>query len=264
MRVVSDHPVKMRDGSVGYIHNTGEATFAPIHERKEHPKPEVDWKKLWVELRQENKLEWLEGLSRQLGVSYSSLVALDALWSRRHQAWAFPMKNGFGDIVGVRLRFKDGSKRSIFGSRNALFLPEPVWEHKRLYVLEGPTDTASALTIGLNSVGRPSCSAGVFDIVTLCSRIHPTEVVVIANNDPDRTDKGLPHNVGVVGAEVLAGYLPVRHCIITVPCKDTRRFIQEGGTAHMLESMVSSMVWCLPAYPQCRTPATSGTNPSGL
>jgi hypothetical protein len=245
MRVVNDHPLQMADGSVGYIHRPIDGTFVVPPQRRERPKKEVDWKKLMDALNSTHQPSRLEGLAEDLGVTYSSLVSLEARWHHGLCAFVFPMKNGYQELVGFRIRFDDGSKRAITGSRNALFIPTDVGG-KRLWVFEGPTDTAAALTLGLNAIGRPSCNSGMFDIILLCQKTQPREVVIVADSD----------KVGLEGAASLSRHLPVRNCTITVPAKDMRAFCQLGGTARMLESAISSTVWCLPVGQPSRTEST--------
>lgn len=235
MRVASPHPVKMADGSVGYIHKLIDTSYIKTPIRRDRPRKEVDWPALWDSGRFWKIPEEIKRLATELGVTYSSLLAMDTAWDSRTQAWAWPMRNGYLEIVGVRTRMRDGSKRAITGSRNALFIPLDVGG-RRLWVFEGVSDVCAAVSLGLNAVGRPSCNSGMFDIILLCQRTHPKEVVIVADSD----------KVGIEGAESLSRHLPVKNCTITVPGKDMRTFLQQGGTARMLEDMVSSMVWNLP------------------
>jgi len=50
--------------------------------------------------------------------------------------------------------------KAVKGSRSGLFIPESESAGEGLYVVEGPTDTAAALTPGLSVVGRPRARAG--------------------------------------------------------------------------------------------------------
>ena len=236
MRVPSDRPVNMSDGSVGYIHQVGE----PIHDYKKYKKelrPEINWEAILIGMHKATDQRLIENLSVELGVSYSSLIDLETVWSVKHNAWAFPMRNGYGKVSGFRIRCIDGSKKSIYGSKNALFIPHNIKDKDRLFLFEGPSDTAAAITIGLNAFGRPSCSAGLFDIVTLVERLHTRELVIVSDND----------NPGMDGAETLSHHLRVRHCIITVPNKDMREYLKRGGRSKGLNAIVRSTVWRQPA-----------------
>ena len=258
MRVQSRDEVLMKDGSTGYVHIADGAVVKPhrVTSLKVKDPPQVDFYPIWQKLVAENNSEWRETLARELGVSYSSLVDLDSQWDARRQAWAFPMRDGRENVVGIRLRFKDGSKKAVTGSKNGLFIPlmPNTIQNKRLWLFEGPTDTAAALTLGLTAIGRPSCNAGMFDIVLFCNRRKPREVVIVADSDTP----------GLEGAAALSRHLPVKNCTITVPGKDMRGFLNDGGTARILESQVATTVWCLPACPENRNPATYGTVRGGL
>ena len=70
------------------------------------------------------------------------------------------MRNGAGEVVGVRLRKSDGKKLSIKGSKEGLFIPTGLKPCDRLLIGEGPTDTAALLDLGFEAVGRPSCTGG--------------------------------------------------------------------------------------------------------
>lgn len=238
MRVRSNRSIQMSDGSTGYIHDI---LGVPHPEKrvtiKLKPKPNVDWLEYYGRMLLYNNPKWLEKLAASLNVTYSSLVVLGAVWSTRHQAWGFPMRDGHGDMVGIRLRNDSGHKWAKTGSKNALFIPYDIQAHKRLWLFEGPTDTAAAISIGLNAFGRPSCSSGLFDILTLVKRLRTTELVIVSDGD----------KVGLDGAEVLVHHLPIKSVVITVPGKDMRDFVKKGGRAKGLTSMVNSMVWRLPA-----------------
>jgi hypothetical protein len=100
------------------------------------------------------------------------------------------MRAGSGELIGVRVRASSGSKWAIRGSRNGLFVPRDLRADERLLLPEGPTDTAAALALGFEAVGRPSCSGGGGHVVELVRRLAPRKVVVVA-------DRGQP---GVRGA----------------------------------------------------------------
>ena len=107
-----------------------------------------------------------------LGVSVESLRRLGVGWSAKHRAWAFPMSNAAGDVLGIRLRLPGGKKLSVKGGKEGLV-------HSRrgplrlpsgrllLLIAEGPTDTAALLDLGFSAVGRPSCTGGVKLLVEL-------------------------------------------------------------------------------------------------
>ena len=59
----------------------------------------------------------------ELGVAAWSLRSLDIRAATQHRAYAFPMRDGYGEIIGIRLRSNDGRKWAVRGSKNGLFIP---------------------------------------------------------------------------------------------------------------------------------------------
>jgi hypothetical protein len=234
MRVQSEKQFVLKDGSVGYIHKAdGEHRVKPIIIKQERKKPAVDLHTLYYDWLSATKPEWQEKLAREIAVSFSSVKSIGAAWSTFHQAWAFPMRDGLGELVGIRLRGFNGKKWAVTGSANALFIPRDDYRRQTLFVFEGPTDTCAGFTVGLRCIGRPSCSSGLFDLVRFVKRESVKEVVIVADNDKP----------GLDGAAVLSRHLPVPNTVLTLPCKDMREFVSTGGTDAMLMSLVKSMVW---------------------
>lgn len=84
-------------------------------------------------------------------------------WDASCRAAAFPMRDGAGDVIGIRYRdLKTGKKWALRGSHNGLFIvPEyiPV-ECDEIVVCEGPTDTLAAVSCGMYAIGRACCQGG--------------------------------------------------------------------------------------------------------
>ena len=122
-------------------------------------------------------------------------------WSTAYRAWSFPMSDPAQHVVGIRLRRPDGTKLSVPGGKEGLFIPvgQPTGPAgARLLICEGVTDTAALLDLGFPAVvGRPSCSGGVALIVALVQERRPAEVVLMADADEP----------GVRGANNLASVL---------------------------------------------------------
>ena len=237
MRVRSGMPKQFTDGQVGYIHRIKERPEKAVFvNRKKAERPAMDFSALHQKLLKSTKPEWKEKLAREIGVTYTSVVAIEAAWDSQHQAWSFPMRDGSGQVVGLRLRNERGEKWAVTGSKNALFIPEDHYTGCTLFVFEGPTDTCAGVTVGLRCIGRPSCSSGLFDIVTFVRLRMVNEVVIVSDSDKP----------GLDGAAVLTRHLPVRNTVLTTPTKDMREFVAIGGTDTMLLSLVRSMVWNQP------------------
>ena len=164
-------------------------------------------------------------------LSDAALAAVGAAWAAPHSAWAFPMCDGHGNAIGIRLRNEQG-KFAVRGSRQGLFLASvPV--QKTLFVCEGPTDTAAALDLGLFAVGRPNCCCGGAELRTYARRQTAARVVVIADNDKP----------GLDGARKVCGELRLPFAIYVPPAKDLREFVRLGGTRTMLENTLKGTLW---------------------
>jgi hypothetical protein len=231
MRSVSERPKTFKSGEVGYIHKlNGHSTPVPV--KREQPKVEIDAEgmvKGWIK---ETSAAYISSLAQNLGVKASALLEMGVCRAKEYHATAFPMRDGFGKIIGIRLRANDGKKWSVRGSRAGIFLPYCKSEDIA-WIVEGATDTAAARSIGLYAVGRPSCSGGLYHLKTLFDRLHIRRAVIIADNDKP----------GLEGAEQLVRHAQIPCCVMTLPCKDVREFTSFGGTSEMLEDMVKGFVW---------------------
>jgi DNA primase len=146
------------------------------------------------------------------------------------------MRNGSGDVIGIRLRCpRTGNKWAVKGSAAGLFYSSDllnVERPKRLWIVEGPTDTAAMLSLGFDTVGVPSAGGGADLLIDLARRILPREIVIIADHDENKA--------GIRGAERLADALliiaPVR--IVTPPngLKDARAWVCSGASRVAFES----------------------------
>ena len=168
-----------------------------------------------------------------LGVSPESLEHLGACWASEFGAWAYPMHNGEGDVVGIRLRNDQGKKWAVTGSRAGIFIPTNIPPQDIVWIPEGPTDVLAALSIGLYAVGRPSCNTGGPEIAALCRRLGVRRVVMISDNDTP----------GIEGARKVAKEIGLRHVIYLPPCKDLREYVKLGGTRQFIENSINNLVW---------------------
>lgn len=173
----------------------------------------------------------LEGLVILLGVSEASLKAVGAAWAAPHSAWAFPMCDGHGNVVGIRLRNEKG-KFAVRGSRQGIFLAQVPCQ-KTLFVCEGPTDTAAAVELGFFAVGRPNCCCGGAEIRVYARSQECARVVVISDNDKP----------GLDGARKVGSELQLPFAVYVPPAKDLREFVRLGGTRVMIENTLKGTLW---------------------
>jgi phage/plasmid primase-like uncharacterized protein len=233
MRVQSDRPKQFKSGETGYIHRLSEAPLREFPQRKkEEPKPLINAESMMKEWAAKTRPEWLYSLAEELGVRTSALMELRVAWAAEHSAFAYPMRNGDGAMVGIRLRNQRGDKWAVKGSKSGIFLPFCI-PQKQVWICEGPTDTAAALSLGLFAIGRPSCSGGMPDIIKALRRLHVAEAVLIADND----------DPGLNGADMLARHLEIPCCVIVLPAKDVREFVNNGGAVEMLENQIHQTRW---------------------
>jgi hypothetical protein len=194
------------------------------------------------------KRGWVNGtfalspLAQQLGLPEA---VLDLLWVGllRPGVWSFPEYDGQGRAIGLTLRFPDGSKKAVAGSRRGSTVPAPLLEGRwaplppgPLYIAEGATDTAALLAVGCLAVGRPAAipspavCAFFKEFLAKYQATHTgREVVVVGDNDP--------HGAGIRGALALKGFLenvlgkPVHAARPQDGFKDVREQVTGGAWA---------------------------------
>jgi len=230
MRVPSGKPAK----SGGWMHRLGLLPPGPRRYVASTPKPAVsslNATKLMREWLAATEATALAECASALGVATPSLVAVGAAWAAPHSAWAFPMCDGYGNVVGIRLRNERG-KFAVRGSKQGIFLAS-VPAQKTLFVCEGPTDTAAAIDLGLFAVGRPNCCCGGPEIKVYARRYQCSRVVVISDNDKP----------GLDGARKVGGELKLPFAIYVPPAKDVREFVRLGGTRAMIDNTLKGTLW---------------------
>ena len=161
-------------------------------------------------------------VAEDIGITPESLDRLFAGWSSGNNGVTFPMFRHRRRLIGIRVRSVSGKKFAIKGSKQGLFLPRG-WDDdpsRGLLICEGPTDTAAALDLGFDAIGRPSCMGGA-DLIA--EAVGKRAVAIIADND----------GPGMDGAERLAKRLRTfcREVRIVVPeHNDLRGWKSQGAT----------------------------------
>ena len=229
MRVRSDKPAK----SGGWMHRVAEggprvlAQAAPPR----GPTPGINATTMHRAWLANTKTEALGAFAAELGVSVPALAAVGAAWAPPHAAWAFPMCDGYGNVVGIRLRNERG-KFAVRGSRQGIFLAA-VPAQKTLFVCEGATDTAAAVELGLFAAGRPNCCCGGLEVRTYARRHECAKAVIVSDNDKP----------GLDGARKVGAELRMPWAIYVPPAKDLREFYRLGGGRNMIENTLKGTVW---------------------
>lgn len=205
--------------------------------------PTIDASRLMAEFASQTKPSDICRLSDALGVDSGALEALGCAWSKDYNAWAFPMRNGSKEVVGIRLRSASGHKWAVPGSKGGIFWP--IYPHQdEVIVCEGVSDCAAALSLGLFALGRPSCSSGVAETLAALSRLKARRVVIVADNDNKRRPvTGEPYSPGIEGALALQRELTIPSCILIPPAKDLRSYCNLGATRELLTNDISKLIW---------------------
>jgi len=233
MRVESAKPVK----NGGWFHPFDAARGRPVAPPPRRQPPAINATALHRGWLAATTAEALAAFAATLGLSAPSLTAVGAAWAPPHSAWAFPMSDGYGNVVGIRLRNERG-KFAVRGSRQGIFTttdhgPQTPAPQKTLFVCEGPTDTAAAVELGLFAVGRPNCCCGGLDIRTFARRHKCARAVIVSDNDKP----------GLDGARKVGGELKLPYAVYVPPAKDLREFVRLGGTRAMIENTLRNTVW---------------------
>lgn len=234
-----------RCGEAGWLHRLAAAPWRPDR-RLGRRVPltaggGVDLARLAAEHQRAVDPGRLQQLAAGLGLTTDSLVSLGVGWSAGHRAWAFPMRDAGGGVLGIRLRRPDGRKFAVRGGREGLFLPQGGGgggTGGRLLVCEGPTDAAALLDLGFDPgavAGRPSCTGGTKLLCELVRQRRPSEVTVIADGDE-------PGRRGAANlAAVLLAYAPAVR-VVQPPSgvKDVRDWLRAGGTRRDVEQQMAA------------------------
>jgi len=215
-----------RAGAAGYLHKLTDNAAWPTSRTRSIPLsalPVRDFGTFRERCGAELTPDALARLADSLAVAVDALRRLGIGWSAEHRAFTLPMRGARGEVCGVRLRLPNGRKLSVRGGREGLFIPSGLPADGRLFVCEGPTDTAALLTLGPAAIGRPSCAGGA---KLVCDLARGRPVAIVADAD----------SPGRRGAAALASTLAA-HCksvrVITPPIgiKDAREWVRHGATA---------------------------------
>ena len=120
-------------------------------------------------------------LACELGVNADTLRRLGAGWDAESGRYAFPERDGAGRVVGVGTRGQGGRKGFLRGGQRGLVVPRGLSDLPGpVIVVEGPSDVAASLTLGLAAVGRPSCNQGAAELAEL---LGGRDVLIVGERD---------------------------------------------------------------------------------
>jgi hypothetical protein len=185
MRVESDRPVQKG----GWLHGRGEEFAAAELPQKPEPISDDELERKWspvADMARARGIGKLPDLAEQLGVSIYPLVALGVGYGevQGRNCWTFPEKNARGQVINILRRMADGKKLSCKGARRGLIYSDvsfygrgPVW------IVEGSSDTAAGLTLGMCVVGRPNNAGGATMLAELLEPHRRRKIIVLGEHD---------------------------------------------------------------------------------
>jgi len=225
MRVPSDKP-----SNGGWIHKPDRPAPPP----PPRPKPAFDARIWWETARHVCRMPVLAEWADRLGLPVETLDWLGGC--QAGQMLCFPMRDGAGDIIGIRTRNLDGQKRAVTGSRAGVFLAT-VQDSTDPLICEGPTDACAAMALGYEPLGRPSCTGQEDIVVATCKRLGWQRVTLCADAD----------GPGVAGAQRMTDILRAARIAVRLVApighKDLRDWWRAGARRAHIEAAWREAKW---------------------
>tara|TARA_R110002072_G_scaffold19443_4_gene72020 strand:- start:2170 stop:4725 length:2556 start_codon:yes stop_codon:yes gene_type:complete len=206
--------------------------------------PSLDWTKEAEACRVAITESQVSNLADNLGVTASALKHIGVGWASSDAlqrmraggsgwkgdypagAFTFPERNHVGEVIGLSLRAADGRKGAPRGAQRGLIIPENLHAlPDPVLVVEGASDVAACLTLGLAAVGRPSNAGGAKHLV---EAVRGRAVLVVGERDA-RKDGSWPGRKGAVAvAQSLqrSGNTEVSWTLPPEGAKDVRKWVQ--------------------------------------
>ena len=233
MRIESDKPMACG----GWLHKA-DGNLPPIMRPKRSPTPlppTLDAVAWWNAARRAINLEKLDVWAERLGIPCSFLLFMGA--TTCCEMLCFPMRDGTGKICGIRTRNINGDKKAITGSKAGVFIPGVHDAAREPIICEGPTDAASAMALGFEPIGRPSCLGCEVQVIDTLKRFGNKTVTLCADND----------GPGINGAKKLLDTLRAARISVRVVTpgihKDLRDWLKAGATAEIVRNQWSQAEW---------------------
>lgn len=219
-------------GDAGWLHRpSGEMFAPPVPALPVQEESNIDWEAGVTKCEQAMAPHQWEFMANDLQLPQDSLRAFRMGWSQAKGAYTFPMHDASGKVIGVRLRYPNGRKLSVKGSRSGLFMHGADMSRGLLLVAEGPTDAAALHSLGYNVVGRPSCNGGTKYLYELVNWKH--QIVLIPDKDKP----------GIDGAESVAKMLKVKTKQVKIVeprgvCTDAKEWVVGGLRREQLDILI--------------------------
>lgn len=228
MRIESTRPLP----SGGWLHARKDAQQLPIirtHNKINHEDMHAKWHPLSVALSKNVSLDQLMKLAESLGVDWHALLSLGIGYQPPGEYncafWTFPERDERWRITGLSKRFvntHDNNKGFYSGGRHGVVY-DAGW-NKRLgpiWIVEGATDVAAGITLGLCVIGRPSNTGGIQILSNVLRSCGDRRIIVLGERDKKKVVKEPPPHdpkcqcclrcyPGLAGAKHVAKALAVR------------------------------------------------------
>lgn len=200
MRVESDKPAFGKDGR-GWIHRLSDTPLPPQPRSSPPKRKRLSDHELHAKLAPFARHHYIgnetvvKELAIELGVAYWALDVLHVGYVDEGSAscFTFPEQNHRGQIVGISRRYTGGRKYSIGGASRGLSYCDDWQDYTGpIYIVEGGSDVAAGLTLGLCAIGRPSNTGGVDYLVKMLGRHRDRRIVVLGERDRKPHDELKP------------------------------------------------------------------------
>ncbi len=187
-----------------------------------------DFRLLAEQWQRDLSSERLAAFAESLGITADALMQIGCGWTGT--TYSFPMYDAENRVVGIRLRCaRTGRKFAYKASKEGVF--RAASPNTGLLLLpEGASDTAAALQLGFDVVGRPSCSGGTRIVAKL---VVGRDVAIVSDRD----------NPGIRGGESLACAIApyvtsLRVVVPPPPHNDLRDWVRAGATPEAVRAYI--------------------------
>jgi hypothetical protein len=177
----------------------------------------------------------LPRLAQTLGVAALSLERLEVGYHAFGGWWSFPERDAAGEVIGIHRRYAGGSKRRLKGGKAGLtYAADWGSGDGPVLLVEGGSDVAAGLTLGLCVVGRPSNTGGVRLLHDLLADWPDDRPIIVLGEQDEKPGGAWPGRDGAIRtARELARRLvrPVHWTLSPDRSKDLRDWLARYGGA---------------------------------
>jgi hypothetical protein len=165
-------------GQFGYLHKIDKVDLKGL---VKNAKPLVDWKSL----QQTYKIQLSTyGQYPSIGFARDTYDQYFCGWNGK--GWTFPVWDDKLSISGMQVRYPDGTKCSVTGTRIGVFVPRCIDAAKRsiLCITEGLTDAMVSTEFGIPAIGKWNCDSTHEIVLSLIlDKIKPSRIIMVSDND---------------------------------------------------------------------------------